>query len=345
MIKLAIIFGSKSSEHEVSCMSAYNIIRKLNNTKYEIYKIGIDKDGTWFNYNGNIESIYKCTWQSDIENKDKILDIIDELKKYDVIFPVLHGKYGEDGTIQGLFELAGVKYVGCKVLGSSIAMDKILSKELVRSIGIDVVEYLTICKEEYDNMDDIVFSKLLGKVDEKLSFPVIVKPNREGSSYGVIKVNSKEELKTSIESSLKYDDSILIERYIGNRQEVECAVLSNKESGKIIASLPGEIVSANELYDYEAKYINNESYVKIPAKISKECMEKIREYSIKVFKKLRLSSLSRIDFFVENGNNIYFNEVNTLPGFTDISMYPMMIEKSGIPYEELLDILIKNELI
>lgn len=332
--KILVIFGSMSSEHEISCISAGNIISNLNKEKYEITMLGIDKNGKWYYYLGTVENVLQNKWIDDENNKVEILDIMEELKKYDVIFPVLHGKYGEDGAIQGLLEMAHSNYVGCKVLGSSIGMDKILSKELVSSIGIDVVDYIAI-------NNNFNITEILNEVEEKLKYPVIVKPSKEGSSYGVTKVDKKEDLLNAIEFALKYDKEILIEKYIDNRKEIECAVIEINEKNKIYASTPGEIVSANEFYDFNAKYENNKSYTQIPANLSGELIEKIKEHSIKIFKKLRINSLARIDFFVSN-EKIYFNEVNTMPGFTSISMYPMMLMHDEISYSKILDILIEN---
>lgn len=336
MKKVLVIFGSMSSEHEISCISAGNVLENIDKEKYLVTKLGIDKSGKWFEYNGEISNIKENKWLEDNDNKIEVEDIISYLRKFDVVFPVLHGKYGEDGTIQGLFELAKVKYVGCKVLGSSIAMDKICSKILANTAGIPIVEYLTLSKSEYEKFD---IDELKNTVLQKLSFPVIVKPNKEGSSYGVKKVENANELKEAIEYSFKYDDKILIEKYIGNRKEVECAVI--EKDGGIYASTPGEIVSATELYDFDSKYTNKESYTKIPADIKDEYLEKIKKYAKVIFKTLNLNGLSRVDFFVSD-DDIYFNEVNTLPGFTNISMYPQMLIHDGISYSKIIEILIEN---
>lgn len=338
MKKVLVIFGSMSSEHEISCISAGNVLENIDNKKYIVTKLGIDKSGKWFEYNGEISNIKENKWLEDTNNKVEIKDIISYLSKFDVVFPVLHGKYGEDGTIQGLFELAKVKYVGCKVLGSSIAMDKICSKILANTAGIPVVDYIGLSKLEYDS-NEFNIEELKEKISQELSFPVIVKPNKEGSSYGVKKVENENELKEAIEYSLEFDDKILIEKYIGNRKEVECAVI--EKDGDIYASTPGEIVSATELYDFDSKYTNKASYTKIPADIKVEYIEKIKEYAKVIFKTLNLNGLSRVDFFVSD-DKIYFNEVNTLPGFTSISMYPQMLIHDGISYSNIIEILIEN---
>lgn len=339
---ILVIFGGMSSEHEISCISAANVLEKLDKSKYIIKRVGIDKLGNWYYYEGDIHHIRNGVWNNDIINKKVILDILKELKKYDVVFPVLHGKYGEDGAIQGILEMSSVKYVGCKVLGSSIAMDKILSKEMVNSIGIDVVPYVVVKYKEFFS-EKFKHSNFINNIEEKLGLPVIVKPSREGSSYGISKVDTIDKIFAAIDLAFNYDKEILIEKYINDRKEVECAVLENIENSKRYISTPGEIVSANEFYDFNAKYENVKSEFKIPADINNNEIKKIREYSIKIFDKLRLSSIARIDFFVSNGK-IYFNEVNTMPGFTNTSMYPMMLIYDGIIYKKILDILISNAL-
>ncbi len=285
-------------------------------------------------------NITENKWLEDEENKIPVSDVLSKLKEYDAVFPVLHGKYGEDGAIAGLLELARVNYVGCKMLGSSIAMDKILSKELVNAKTINIVPYIALSNKEY-NTD--LFDKLefINNINNKLAYPLIVKPNKEGSSYGVTKVDSEDEIWKAIEFAFKYDNDILIEKYISNKKEIECAVIEDTKNNNIYASTPGEILSANEFYDFNAKYENNKSTVRIPADINKETIEKIREYAKEIFKTLRLNSIARVDFFVKD-ETIYFNEVNTMPGFTNISMYPMMLINDNIPYSQILDILINS---
>ena len=338
MKKVLVIFGSMSSEHEISCISAGNVLENIDNKKYLVTKLGIDKTGKWFEYNGKVSNIKENKWLDDSDNKIEIKDIISYLRKFDVVFPVLHGKYGEDGTIQGLFEIAKVKYVGCKVLGSSIAMDKICSKILAQTAGIPIVDYIGLSRLDYEN-DKFDIENLKNQILQKLSYPVIVKPNKEGSSYGVKKVENPNELKEALKYSFLFDDKVLIEKYIGNRKEVECAVI--EKDGEIYASTPGEIVSATELYDFDSKYTNKQSYTKIPADVKNEYLDKIKEYAKVIFKTLNLNGLSRVDFFVSD-NNIYFNEVNTLPGFTSISMYPQMLIHDGISYDKIIETLIEN---
>ena len=331
MKRVLVIFGSMSSEHEVSCMSAANVIENINKEKYIVSMVGIDKQGNWYKYNGSL----------DVKNKEKISYIIDELRKYDVIFPVLHGKYGEDGTIQGIFEIAGVKYVGCKVLASSIAMNKTFSKKLVETENIPVVDYVNISREKYLGMcNDInMYKEFCDNTVEKLGLPLFVKPNQEGSSYGVTKVEDIEKLKEAISYALEFDNDVLIEKYIKTKKEVECAIL--QDGLKLIVSTPGQIKTKDTIYSYDEKYNDSSNLPIIPAHILKEQEEKIKEYSKRIFKILNLSSLARIDFFVTD-NNIFFNEVNTMPGFTNTSMYPKLLMYDGISYNKIIEILIEN---
>lgn len=332
-LEIAVLFGCMSSEHSVSCMSAYNVIQNLDRNKYNVTCIGIDLEGNFLNYLGDLEKIKNNTWKEDFENIFKINNIFVYLKIFDVVFPVIHGKYAEDGAIQGILEFSNVKYVGCDVVGSSIGYDKILSKKLTKNINIDVVNYTSFTKYE-DLKDEYIIEKLK---TNKLKFPLFVKPNKEGSSYGVKKANNLSEIKEAVIYALTFDNIALVEEYVEDKIEVECAVLGNNE---LLISTPGQICSANEIYDFESKYANEKSYTKIPADLSIEKLNLIKEYSNKIFKTLQLKGLSRIDFFVTN-NKIYFNEVNTMPGFTDISMYPMLMKHIGIEYNELLDKLIE----
>ena len=337
MLKLGVIFGGKSTENEISVKSATSILKNLNKEKYEIYKIYIDKNGEWYEYE---------------ENK-KIENIIETLKSLDVVFPVLHGLYGEDGTIQGLLEMAGVKYVGCKVLASSVGMDKVYAKTIFEKAKINQAKYVYIKKyknkEKYTNVEenfeekDIDINEVIEIVKQKINYPVFVKPSNSGSSVGVNRADNDEELKTSIIEAAKFDTKILIEEGIIGK-EVECAVLGNSKSG-VIATLPGEILSAEEFYTFDAKYINTASKTLIPADISKDKQEEVKSLAIRVFNAIDGNGLSRVDFFVEKDTEkVYINEINTMPGFTDISMYPKLFEAYGIEYGELLDRIIEVEL-
>lgn len=340
--KLGIIFGGMSTENEVSVQSAKSIMKELNKQKYEIFPIYISKEGIWYKY---LETEEKIEFGQEIKNKEKIENIIEELKKLDVIFPVLHGLYGEDGTIQGLFELLGIKYVGCKVLASSIGMDKAYTKIIFdranisqakyEYIKVDGNNYIYIDKEF--NEEKLTMDSLIKRITTNLRFPVFVKPSNSGSSVGINKAENKEELEKYIKYAAKFDNKVLIEEGIIGK-EVECAVLGNED---VISSNVGEIKAADEFYSFDAKYKNQESKTLIPAEIPEDISKEIRKLAVKAFKAIDGKGLSRVDFFVEDKTNkIYINEINTLPGFTNISMYPKLFESIGIKYSELLDKLI-----
>jgi D-alanine-D-alanine ligase len=328
MKKLLVVFGGQSSEHEISCISAGNVLDNVDTGKYQVTRAGISKAGEWFEFKGANKSVKTKEWLNEKENLAGIKDIIGLIKGHDVAFPVLHGKYGEDGTIQGLFELCGTKYVGCGVLASSVGMDKEYTKILAGIQSVPVVPYQVFTKGQ----DVIVDKDIVG------DYPLIIKPCNAGSSYGITKVNNQEDLTKAVRLAFEYDQKLLVEKFIPAR-EIECAVLGNTN---LIISEPGEILSANELYDFDAKYNNQKSRAEIPAKLRKEQIDKIKAYAEKVFRGINGRGLSRVDFFIsKEDGEIYFNEVNTLPGFTDISMYPKMMEHSGIGYGELIDRLIE----
>lgn len=342
-LKLGVIFGGMSTENEVSCLSANSIIKNLDKEKYEIFLIYINKDGEWFQVSDL--NIYNKK-EIKLENKIPIKNVMQFLKSINVIFPVLHGLYGEDGTIQGIFELLKIPYVGCGVLASSVGMDKVYSKIIFERAGINQAKYVYVrkYKENYIYIDE-KFNENILKIDEvsnivieKLRFPMFVKPSNSGSSVGICKVKDKEELKDAIIEASKFDKKVLIEEGIIGR-EVECAVLGNED---VITSCIGEVKSAEDFYSYDAKYNNQESKTIIPAEISKEKTKLIKELAVKAFKAIDGKGLSRVDFFIENGTDkIYINEINTLPGFTTISMYPKLFEQAGIEYTVLLDKLIE----
>ena len=335
-LKLGVIFGGMSTENEVSCVSGTSVIKNLNKEKYEIFPIFIDKNGNWFQVD-NIEKL---------EEKRSIDNVIKLLKNFDVVFPVLHGLYGEDGTIQGLFELLKIPYVGCGVLASSVGMDKVYSKIIFDKAGINQTKYEYIRKDNdnYIYIDKNFNEKILKLEDitkiiiEKLKYPMFVKPSNSGSSVGINKVNNEKKLKNAIEEASKFDKKILIEEGIIGK-EVECAVLGNEE---VSSSCVGEIKAADEFYSYDAKYNNQESKTLIPAEISKEKSEEVQKLAIKAFKAIDGKGLSRVDFFIEKDTQtVYINEINTLPGFTSISMYPKLFDAVGIGYTELLDKIIE----
>ena len=341
--KLGVVFGGMSTENEVSVVSAESILNNLDRERYEVFPIYIDKKGNWFKY---IENGQKREFGAKVENKEKIDNLFQYLKGLDVVFPVLHGLYGEDGTIQGLFELLKIPYVGCKVLASSVGMDKVYTKIVFEKAGLNQTpyEYVRKYKDNYIYIDKnfneniLSLNEVAEKISKSLKFPMFVKPSNSGSSVGVKKVENLEELKEAIEYAATFDKKVIIEQGI-NGKEVECAVLGNEN---VIASCVGEIKAADEFYSYDAKYKNEESKTKIPANISEELSNEIRNEAIKAFKSIDGKGLSRVDFFIEDGTNkIYINEINTMPGFTSISMYPKMFEASGLPYKELLTKLIE----
>lgn len=345
-IKLGVVFGGMSTEHDVSIVSGTSIIKNLNKRKYDIFPIYITKEGNWYKYIKNIDDIQILKIGEEIENIQKIENLTEYIKNLDCIFPVLHGLYGEDGTIQGLFELLKIPYVGCKVLSSSISMDKAYTKIIFEKAGLNQANYAYIRenKGKYiyidKNFNETIcnIEEVSKKVENKIKYPMFVKPSNSGSSVGIEKVKNLEELKEAIKYALKYDKKILIEEEIKGR-EVECAVLGNEE---VEASCVGEVLSAEEFYDFDAKYNNSESKTVIPAHIEKEIIEEIRKNAIKAFKAVNGSGLSRVDFFIEEGTNkVIINEINTLPGFTQISMYPKLFEAVGLEYKELLNKLIE----
>lgn len=348
-INLGVIFGGKSSEHDVSCVSATSIIQNLDKQKYNIIPFYIEKDGIWYRYTKNINDIHILKIGEKIDSLEKITNVFESIKSCDVIFPVLHGKYGEDGTIQGMLEMLEIPYVGCGVLASSTGMDKVYSKIIFNQAGLKQAPYEYVQKRNNSYIyihKDFVEEKLplniiSGILEDKLSYPMFVKPSNSGSSVGIKKAHNKEELIDAIEYASTFDYKVLIEQGINGR-EIECAVLGNNN---VLAPTVGEIVSAEEYYSFDAKYNNTASITEIPAKIEETIACNIKDYAKRAFKAIDGKGLARVDFFVENGTNeIYINEINTMPGFTSISMYPKLMEAGGTPYAELLDRLITQAL-
>lgn len=338
--KLMVICGGQSSEHIVSRMSCTSVMNNLNKENYEVILIGIDKDGIWYELDQNQNDLASDNW---LENAKVISDVFDLLKSQDVVLPVLHGAYGEDGTIQGLFELAGVPYVGCRVLGSSVSMDKIYTKKILQTAGIPQVKSLYV-KKRYDGKLVVVddqFNELADiekVVEEKLGFPCFIKASRSGSSVGCYRCNTKAELMDKLHDASLYDRHIVVEQCI-DCIELECAVLGNDD---VIVSRVGQIMPHGEFYTFESKYEDEESKTCIPARVEQSVQDRIRELAVKVFKAVDGHGLSRVDFFLDKKTNqVYLNEINTMPGFTKISMYPQLMEDFGISYSELIDRLIQ----
>ncbi len=340
-IRVAIIFGGQSGEHEVSLMSSTSIINALDRNKYEIIMIGITRQGAWKHYDGPVEKIISGEWEQSAKDLDdskyNFLNSgrISPNEHIDVAFPVLHGPMGEDGTIQGLFELAGLAYVGCGVLSSALGMDKTYSKIVFERVGLKQAKYMVFMKSGLDeDMDGTVLS-----IEEGLGYPVFVKPANMGSSVGITKAINRERLEYALRLASRYDRKIIVEEFIDG-YEVECSVLGNDQPR---ASVVGQILPSNEFYDYEAKYFDGgKSGLVIPAGISAEAAEKVRSMAVEAFKAIDGTGLARADFFVhKKTDEVYINEVNTLPGFTKISMYPKLWDAAGLPYPELLDTLIK----
>lgn len=341
--RLGVIFGGTSTEHEVSIVSGTSVIKNLNKEKYEIYPIYIDKAGEWYEFELDNKT-YKVG--DEIVGTKKIENIWNYLKTMDILFPVLHGLQGEDGTIQGMFELLKIPYVGTRVLGSSVCMDKVYSKIIFEKAKLNQAKYVYIRKFEdqyiYINEDFseevLDIQETVNKIMEKIDFPMFVKPSNSGSSVGISKAKNKDELINSIIEASKFDKKILIEENINGR-EIECAVLGNEE---VKASVLGEILPAEAFYSFSAKYQNSDSKTVEAPDLPKELTKKVRELAVKAYKAADCQGLSRVDFFVDDKENkIYINEINTLPGFTEISMYPKLWEKSGLTYTELLDKLIE----
>ena len=343
-LSLCVVFGGKSSEHEVSCISGYNILQKLDKEKYHILTVGITKEGESYLYTGDPIHIKDGSWA---ENHGKAciispnpkhggLLVINKngdtfLEPVDVYFPVLHGKTGEDGTIQGVFELANIPYVGNRVAASALCMDKILTKEVLTQAGVPVTEgFHVLASADAKDVNETI-CKTFG-------YPVVIKPANAGSSVGITLVEQESELSDALQVAAKEDRRILIEKMLQVR-EIECAVLGNHDSAE--ASWLGEIVKTVAMYDYETKYVDDTSELVIPSALTEEQTETIRKLAVKTFLALDCTGLARVDFFIDkNTGNITLNEINTLPGFTDISMYPKLWEASGIPTETLLDKLI-----
>jgi D-alanine-D-alanine ligase len=348
-LRIGVIFGGKSAEHEVSLNSAQNVMRALDKSKYEVVPIGISKDGQWLLRGDPLKAL--TGGQTSLPQLlESGYDIIDDLSTgrevipgshaaslpaVDVIFPVLHGPFGEDGTVQGLLELADIPYVGAGVMSSAVGMDKAAMKDVFRSHGLPVAKYLVIKRHEWELQPDVVGER----VAREIGYPCFVKPANMGSSVGVNKVHRADELTHALNEAAQYDRKLLVEWAVPNAREIECSVLGNDAP---IASVPGEIVPGHEFYDYVAKYIDDSSGLLIPAPIDPALADRVRELSIAAFVALDCAGMARVDFLLSrNTGELVVSELNTIPGFTRISMYPKLWEASGIGYSELIDRLIQ----
>jgi len=349
-IRVGIIFGGRSGEHEVSFCSASSIIKAINKDKYAVVPIGITKEGRWISpqdselalQSGKIEGKNTVILLNDsfskslvcIDNNQK-LDKSSALEKLDVIFPVLHGPYGEDGTVQGLLELANISYVGAGVAASAISMDKDFMRMVFQQKGLPILKWMTIKRKEWQENKE----KILSLVQNGFEYPLFVKPANLGSSVGITKVHKKEELEKAIDLASSYDRKILIERGLEEVREIECGVLGNDEPR---ASVVGEVKPAGEFYDYDSKYTEEGTQLIIPADLPDRVSQEIQRIALSAFKAVDAAGMARVDFFVsKKENKIYLNEINTIPGFTSSSMYPRLWEASGISYPELIDRLIQ----
>ncbi len=344
-LNVLFLFGGQSSEHEVSMASARTVLSGLSADKYNVVPVYITKDGRWLLYDGPLESLLSAPLEAfgvsavlspDASHKALLRMVGGKVKHIpvDIAIPVLHGHNGEDGAIQGLFQMAGLPYVGCGVLASAVCMDKAVTKKLATSLGIPQAKYVAFSKDDLKNDPDDV----LKTVRYKIGYPCFVKPANTGSSVGITKAHGKKELVKALELAASYDHTVLVEAAVVGR-EVECAVLGDTCNAQ--ASCVGEIIAAAEFYDYEAKYHNDASKTIVPADLPEEVSETIRQYALEVFKVAGCHGLARVDFFVqEEDNTVIFNEINTMPGFTSISMYPMLWKHMGVPIDELVDRLI-----
>lgn len=373
-LRIGVVFGGRSSEHEVSLASAANVIDALTRAGYQVSPIGIAPSGRWLiggdpmkllsdNAGSTAAPTPTASSPTTIDanhahNLEHQLDLDDDLDPLaegagenwsllpstkhasqladiDLIFPVLHGPYGEDGTIQGLLEMANLPYVGCGVASSALAMDKLLAKQLFAAAGLTQVKYCLLLRNGYRAKPD----ESCATVEAALHYPLFVKPANLGSSVGVTKARNRAELQAAIEIAAQYDRKILIEEAVPNCREIEVSVLGNDDP---IASIPGEIIPGHEFYDYAAKYLDDSSQLLIPAQLSAEQVTKVQEMAVAAFRAIDGTGLARVDFLMDNQSGVfYLNEINTMPGFTRISMYPKLWEASGIPYPELVDRLVQ----
>jgi D-alanine-D-alanine ligase len=343
-LRVGVIFGGRSGEHEVSLVSATSIINALDKTKYDVVPVGITHEGRWISSGESLKLLKSRTglereperFLAPEPNRRALISLNGETSggKLDVIFPVVHGTYGEDGTLQGLLELANIPYVGAGVLASAVGMDKVIQKQLHKQAGLPVVKFDWFLSSDCNEKAN----QIVSSVEEKFKYPVFVKPANTGSSVGISKAHNRKELLAALALAAQFDRKVIVEEGVKNAREIELSVLGNDTP---MASTPGEIIPSNEFYDYDAKYVDGKSVAVIPAKLPRNVVKKLQELAVKAFTTLDCAGMARVDFFVvKKTNRIYLNEINTIPGFTSISMYPKLWEASGISYSELLDRLI-----
>ncbi len=346
-LRVGVIMGGMSGEHEVSVVSADSVMRALDKNKYEVIPIGITKKGKWISGPETVKILKQGMFNPKLAEKiilpdptQKSLMSISQNRitkdtGLDVVFPLIHGTYGEDGKLQGLLEMANIPYVGCGVLGSAVGMDKIVMKNLFIQSGLKTVKFSYFIKKDWLNSQ----SRIIDKIEKELDYPIFVKPANLGSSVGIHKAKDQNELIKAIIDAVKYDRRVIVEEAVVDGREIECAVLGNDEPR---ASVPGEIIPKLEFYSYEAKYVDEKGAdLEVPARLKEEQVKKIQAMSIKAFKALDLAGMARVDFLIDQKGQIFISEVNSVPGFTKISMYPKLWEASDLPYEKLLDRLIE----
>ena len=343
-IRLGILFGGRSGEHEVSLTSAASLMKALDADKYEVVPIGISKEGKWF-----VGSAAGQLLPAVLERGLPVTPSVDprgpqliplntqkneSVGPVDVIFPVLHGTFGEDGTVQGMLELAGIPYVGAGVLGSAAGMDKDVMKRLFRDAHLPVVPWVLVLRSEWEQEP----ARVMRRIRREIRFPLFVKPANLGSSVGISKVRTAKELEAAMQLAASFDRRIVVERAV-NAREIECSVLGNDRPE---ASVPGEVVPVNEFYDYEAKYVKEGSELIIPAKLSRRQAKQVRDLAIRAFRAVECAGMARVDFLLDRRTGkLWLSEINTIPGFTPISMYPKLWEASGLPYSKLVDRLVE----
>lgn len=341
-IRVAVLYGGRSSEHEISCRSAKSVVAHLDRARFTVIPVGIDEDGQWFFNDETIFDPKQSKLAISNENSTSAIPHADPTQEryFDVVFPVLHGKYGEDGTVQGLLDLANIPYVGCGVLASALCMDKDISKQLAKSLNIPITDYITA--HAYEPYEDI-FERLLSS----LSFPVFVKPANAGSSDGISKVLSMDDMGSALTTAFALDQKVLIEKAMPIR-DIEIAVIQDIITRQpIVTKIAGEIINdKTDFYSHDAKYNPEfQSILKVPAEITDMQLETLQNYAALIFKRFECAGLARIDFFIDKeSDEIIFNEINTLPGFTDISLFPVLWKKSGMRYKALLSHLIDTAL-